>query len=471
MDPFATAADTASAVRNKTISARELVELTFRRIDEINPPINAIVGDMKATALSRAADADRALADGRALGPLHGVPITIKESFAYRGTPNTWGLPDLARANSPRTAVAIERLESAGAIVVGKTNVPVMLSDWQSYNPLYGTTNNPWDLARTSGGSTGGGAAAVAAGLGALSMGSDLSGSLRIPAHFCGVYTHKPSLNLIEMDGVQPGPWNGSPGPPMDLAVIGPMARDARDLALALDVLGPPHGDARSAWTWRMPAPRHTRLRDFRVGYIIEDPIAPISSEVRKPYERLVSALMKTGATLKQGWPGGINPQAAAETYGYLLMSFATADLTGHRHSTFDHARWLRETQSRLAFRRRWQQYFDNFDVFLLPASFSAAFPHDHSEPIDKRIVKTADGPRPYVQNASYWISMASLSGLPSTVAPIGLTDDGLPVGVQILGPMWEDGTSIEFAALLSDVTNGFVPPPSASTANSRAAT
>ena len=460
MNPFATAAETAAAVRSKSISARELVELTFQRIDSVNPALNAIVGDLRAPALSRAAAADKALTDGRVLGPLHGVPITIKESFAYCGTPNTWGLPNLAHAVSPRTAVAIERLESAGAIVVGKTNVPVMLADWQSYNPMYGTTNNPWDVSRTSGGSTGGGAAALAAGLGALSMGSDLSGSLRIPAHFCGVYTHKPSLNAIEMAGLQPGPWDGSPGPPMDLAVIGPMSRDARDLALALEVLAGPAGDARKAWTWRMPAPRHTRLQDFRIGYIVDDPIAPISSEVRKPYENLISALTKAGATLKRGWPPEIDLRAAAETYGFLLMSFVTADLTGKRPSSFDHARWLRETQSRLAFRMLWQKYFERYDVFLLPASFTAAFPHDHSEPIDKRVVKTPEGPRPYVQNSSYWISIASLSGLPATVAPIGLTDDGLPVGVQILAPMWEDATSIELAALLSEVTNGFVAPP-----------
>jgi amidase len=246
----------------------------------------------------------------------------------------------------------------------------------------------------------------------------------------------------------------------MDLAVIGPMARDARDLALALEVLGGPAGDDRKAWNWRMPASRHTRVQDFRIGYIVDDPIAPISSEVRTPYEELISALKKTGATLKQGWPTGVDPRVAAETYGFLLMSFVTADLTGKRPSSFDHARWIRETLSRLAFRQTWQQYFESCDVFLLPASFTAAFPHDHSEPIDKRVVKTPEGPRPYVQNSSYWISIASLSGLPATVAPIGLTDGGLPVGVQVLAPMWEDATSIEFAALLADVTGGFITPP-----------
>ncbi len=460
MHPFATAAEMATAIRKKTISARELVELTFQRIEAVNPALNAIVWELREPALARAAEADRALAEGRVLGPLHGVPITIKESFAYRGTPNTWGLPDLAHAMSPRTAIAIERLESAGAIVVGKTNVPVMLADWQTANPLYGTTNNPWDLSRTPGGSTGGGAAAVAAGLGALTMGSDLSGSLRIPAHFCGVYAHKPSLDLVSMEGLQPGPWDGSPGPPMDLAVAGPMARDARDLALALDLVSGPNEDDRKAWTWRMPPPRRTRLQDFRIGFIVDDPIAPIASDVRRVYEDLVSALGKTGAKMQQGWPSGVDLRNAAETYGFLLMSFVTADLTGTRASTFDHARWLRETMQRLSFRAVWQKYFESCDVFLLPASFTAAFPHDHSQPIDQRIVKTPEGTRPYVQNTSYWISVASLSGLPATVAPIGLTDEDLPVGIQILAPMWEDSTSIEFAAVLSEVTGGFVAPP-----------
>jgi amidase len=460
MNPLATAAEMAAAIHKKTISARELLELTLQRIDAINPALNAIVWQLREPALARAAEADQALARGRVLGPLHGVPITIKDSFAYRDSPSTWGLPDLAHAMSPRTAIAIERLESAGAIVVGKTNVPVMLSDWQTYNPVYGVTNNPWDRSRTPGGSTGGGAAAVATGMGALTMASDISGSIRIPAHFCGIYGHKPSLSVVSTDGHQPGPWDGAPGPLMDLAVVGPLARDARDLALALDILAGPNGDDAKAWTLRMPAARHTRLKDFRIGYVVDDPVAPIASDVRTVYESLISKLSKTGATIQEGWPAGVDLRGVSETYGFLLMSLVTADFTGKKPSKFDHARWLRETMQRLAFRAVWQKYFESVDVFLLPSSFTAAFPHDHSEPIEKRTVKTPEGMRPYVQNAAYWISIASLSGLPATVAPIGLTDGGLPVGIQILAPMWEDGTSIEFAALLSEVTDGFVEPP-----------
>jgi amidase len=469
---FATAATMAEAIRKKTISASELIDLTFQRIDRHNATLNAIVWPLREHATARAKQADQAIAEGRTLGPLHGVPTTIKESFAYRGSPNTWGLPALKHAMSPGTALAIERLESAGAIVVGKTNVPVMLGDWQSYNPVYGITNNPWDVSRTPGGSTGGGAAAVAAGFGALTMGSDLSGSIRIPAHFCGVYGHKPSLELVSTAGFQPGPWDGSPGPLMDLSVVGPMARGACDLVLALDVLAGPQGDDAKAWAWRMPVPRHTRVKDFRIGYVIDDPIAPIASDIGKQYERTLSALGKAGAKMEQGWPAGVDLRAAADTFDYLLMSLVTADLTprdeteqprsrGDRTpNTADHARWLRETQRRLAFRATWQSYFKSHDVFLLPSSFTAAFAHDHGEPMEKRLIETPEGRRPYIQHAPYWISTATLAGLPATVAPVGVTDAGLPVGIQIVAPMWEDGTSIEFAALLSELTGGFTAPP-----------
>src|SRR2546430_5385248 len=300
---FATAAEMTDAIRRKEISASELLGITFQRIDLHNPKVNAIIWQDREQAMERAKRADAALAEGNTSGALHGVPITIKESFAYRGSPNAWGLPALKNAISPRTAVAVERLESAGAIIVGKTNVPVMLGDWQTYNAIHGTTNNPWDLTRTPGGSTGGGAAAVASGIGALTIGSDLSGSIRIPAHFCGVYGHKPSLELVSMAGFQPGPWDGSPGYPMDLSVAGPLARSARDLALAVSVLGGPNGDETKAWTWHLPAPRRTRLKDFRIGYLLDDAAAPVASDIGARDEEAVTELERAGARLERGWP------------------------------------------------------------------------------------------------------------------------------------------------------------------------
>jgi amidase len=479
-DPaFATAGETAEALRTKRISATELMNVTFQRMDRHNPTLNAIVWQDREQAMARAKRADETLAKGSDSGPLLGVPVTIKESFAYRGSPSTWGVPSLKEANSPQTAVAVARLESSGAIVVGKTNVPVMLGDWQSYNPIHGTTNNPWDLARTPGGSTGGGAAAVAAGLGCLTIGSDLSGSIRIPAHFCGVYGHKPSLELVSLAGFQPGPWDGSPGYPMDLSVAGPLARSAGDLRLALNAIGGSNGDEAKAWTWRMPAPRHTRIADFRIGYVLEDnALGPIASDVGAAYERTLSELSRAGAKMERGWPAGVDPRAQMRVFSYLLFALLTASMTHdareQSRKRFEknpndivaaaavepHARWLQETLRRLAIRALWQTYFETHDVFLLPTAFTAAFPHDHSEPIDNRVVETPEGKRPYARDMASWISLATLAGLPATVAPVGRTRADLPVGIQIVAPMWEDGTSIEFAALLSEVVGGFTAPP-----------
>ena len=475
---FATAIDTADAVRTGRISARDLVSLTFERIDRHNPTLNAISWLDRDQAMTHAKLADEALARGKASGALHGVPVTIKDAFAYQGSPNPWGVPALNTLTSHRTAVAVKRLQSAGAIVVGKTNVPVMLGDWQTYNPIHGTTNNPWDLTRTPGGSTGGGSAALGGGLGSLTLGSDLSGSIRIPAHFCGVYGHKPSLGLVSLAGFQPGPWDGSPGYPMDLAVAGPMARSARDLALALSVLGGPDGADARAWRWRMPSPRHTRLGDFRIGYVLDDAIAPLGSDVRALYENLLSHLGKSGAKIERGWPPSVDPQAQMSTFQYLLFALVTIDADqddreGARKRLQDHpddmaaaaavephARWLRESQRRLAFRAAWEQYFESHDVFLLPTAFTAAFPHDQSTPLEDRVIDTPDGRRPYLRDIASWTSFATVAGLPATVAPVGRTAAGLPAGIQIIAPMWEDGTSIEFAALLSDLVGGFTPPP-----------
>jgi len=353
-----------------------------------------------------------------------------------------------------------------------------MLGDWQSYNPIYGTTNNPWDLTRTPGGSTGGGAAEIAAGLSALTMGSDLNGSIRIPAHFCGVYGHKPSLNLVSTEGFQPGPWDGGPGYPMDISVVGPMARDARDLALAMQVLSGPNGDETAAWTWRMPSSRHKRIEDFRIGYVGDDAGARLAPDVARAYDDALSALGRTGAKMDRGWPAGFDISGQMQTFGYLLSSLVNADVSPDQRQRFreqlqrdpqdvfaagavePHARWLHETQRRLAVRVLWQKYFETHDVLLMPVSIAAAFPHDHTEPITNRVVETQAGKRAYVRDVAFWIMFASLAGLPATVAPIGVTTEGLPVGIQIVAPMWEDGTSIEFAALLSAVVGGFSAPP-----------
>lgn len=400
---YASASEMAEAVRRKKISARELLEATFQRIDRYNPKLNAIVIEFRERAMARAKDADRALAKGTAWGPLHGVPVTIKEASAYAGSPNTWGRPEWKGVNSLHTAVAVQRLESAGAIVIGKTNVPTGLADIQSFNDVYGTTNNPWDLTRTPGGSTGGGAAAVAAGLGPLTLGSDFGGSIRTPAHLCGVYGHKPTVNLVSVLGHQAGPWDGRrfatldsgglrPGQPIgrsfNLQVAGPLARDARDLGLALSVLGGPEGDEALAWTWRMPQPRHKRLSDFRIGYVMgrrmvtagdTPPITiggatlsrdePIASDLLEVYDKLLSALARAGARLELGWPAGIDFKSQIELMTYLGVSRfnpgeeqlkrfrqrldANPDDRLALGYAGPHSRWIVETERQLSFARR----------------------------------------------------------------------------------------------------------------------
>ncbi len=264
----------------------------------------------------------------------------------------------------------------------------------------------------------------------------------------------------------------------MDLAVAGPLARSAGDLALALSVLGGAAAEESKAWTWRLPAARHTRLKDFRIGYVLDDPFSPVASDVGAVYQTMLSELSNAGARLERGWPPGLDPWASMSTFLYLLFALVTADLSGDDRersrqrftshpddlmaaaAVEPHARWLDETRRRLAFRARWQEYFESHDVFLLPTTFTAAFLHDHCEPMDNRVVDTPDGKRSYTRDMASWVSVATLAGLPATVAPVGRTSTGLPAGIQILSPMWEDGTSIEFASLLSEVVGGFVVPP-----------
>lgn len=473
---FLTALQAAEAIREKKISSLELTKHIFERIDRFNPALNAFVYLLKEDALARARQADEALARGESLGAFHGVPMSVKESFAAAGHPCTWGIPPFKGSQAPRNAVVVDRLLGAGAVLVGATNVPVNLADWQSYNPIYGTTNNPWDVKRTPGGSSGGSAAALAAGLGYLSVGSDIGGSIRVPSNFCGIYGHKPTLDLVSLSGHQPGGVPTAPGFSTLLAVAGPMARSAGDLLAALRVLGGPVGWEAKAWKWELPPARGQSLKEFRVGYVLDDPIAPTAPEVRAVLEKVIENVGRAGATIKPGWPASFQPSALLNTYLYMLFAFEISmsppeaqeeqrkkfeEMAGPAAAgaltSFTH--WQAQNLERVRFRARWQAYFDEVDVFLSPATFTAAFPHDHSEPQSRRSIATSGGPRRYMDGLN-WISPATLTGCPATVAPAGRTEAGLPVGIQIMGPYSEDATTIAFADLLGREIGGFVPPP-----------
>ncbi len=472
---FASALEAANAIRTKKVSSTELTRRMFERIDRYQPQLNAFVYQMREQALAQARRADEAIARHEPLGAFHGVPFAVKESFGVKGEPDTWGIPQFKDARAEKNSAVVDHLLGAGAVLTGGTNVPVNLQDWQTYNPIYGTTNNPWDVKRTPGGSSGGSAAALAAGLTYLSVGSDIGGSLRVPAHFCGIYAHKPTLDLVSLRGHLPGGAQEAPGFSTLLAVAGPIARSARDLHAGLKVIGGPDGWAAKAWSWKMPAARKRALKDFRVGFVVDDPSARPTSDMKPVLDRALTALGRAGAQLHPGWPAGFHLPELLDNYLVLLFAFFYATAPKAAQETLlaqypaetppgrglraSHAEWQDQDFRRLGFRKQWQDYFANIDVFLTPVAFTPAFAHDHSPNMGARVIDTADGKRPYMEMLN-WIATPTLTGCPATAAPIGRTAAGLPVGLQIMGPYWEDATPIEFAALLADEIGGFEAPP-----------
>ena len=453
---FHPATDAAAMLRHKEISSRELTELLLARIEAVNPALNAVVELRPEAALQEAAAADQVIAQG-AVGPLEGVPMTIKESFNVAGLHTTWGNPAFKDYVADSDATVVRRLKRAGAVIVGKTNLPLMLGDFgQTANDLYGITNNPWDRARTPGGSSGGAAAALAAGMTFLEYGSDLVGSIRIPASFCGVYGLKPSVGVVPLTGFQPP---GPPAGPSDMtymSAVGPIGRSARDLRTAMNVTAGPEPPAANAYTWTLSPPRHARLEDFRVGVVLDHDYASVSSEITTLLSSAVDALIGAGATVVDGWPEDVDPVQQYESFGFHVQLFFAFQ---QREEHFAQVpEFIDREHQRMAARAAWSRYFNDIDVFLCPANFTPAFPHD-SRPFEDRRIATPEGEQPY-NNQAFWISHASLAGLPAVAAPIGRTPGGLPVGAQIIGPLYEDGTALEFAELLGDVIGGYEPPP-----------
>ena len=473
---FASAVSAARAIRDGRVTSFALTQEAFARVDRYNRSLNLFAYQLRQEALARAKAMDEALARGEWHGALHGVPVTVKESFGVAGQPCTWGIKGLATTRAPANSDVVERLLGAGAVLIGATNAPLFLADVQTYNEIYGTTNNPWDLNRTPGGSSGGSAAALAAGIGFLSVGSDIGGSIRSPASFCGVFGHKPTLDIVSDIGHEPGGGRSSPGFSTLLAVCGPLARDADDLIAALEILAGPNGADAKAWSWKLPAPRQRALKDFRVGYVLDDPWVPVSSEIKPVLASALAVLERAGTKLKPGWPTGLNIADLDETYRFMVRAFDFS-MVPEKEKAAERSRliaspdprakwglasfsdWQLRNLKRLDFRALWQRYFEGIDVFLSPVIFTAAFPHDHREPKADRRIATPEGPRNYWDTLR-WIEPATLTGCPATSAPIGLTASGLPVGMQVMGPYQEDATPIIFAGLLSKELGGFQPPP-----------
>jgi amidase len=431
-----------------------------------------------AAARKRARQADAALKKGLSWGPLHGLPMTIKESFDVAGLSTTWGLPEFKNHLAQRNALAVQRYIDAGAVVFGKTNVPTLLADWQTFNEIYGTTNNPWDVTRVPGGSSGGSAAALAAGLTGLETGSDIGASIRDPAHYCGVYGHKPTYGICAPNG------QALPGKvaTQDIAVIGPLARSADDLELALKIIGGP--DAIDGRGWRLslpPSPKQT-LREFKVAVMLTAETAEVDVSVQDRIQGVADFLAKNKAKVSDTARPDIDTAKAHRAFIHLVRAATSGRQTDEvfaRHleaarkvkpddtsypawmvkgNTMSHREWLGWNEERHQMRLKWDAFFEEYDVLLCPAGATAAFPHNQQGERWERMVSVNGKPQPSTTQL-FWAGFMGMANLPSTVAPAGLTAEGLPVGVQIVGPQYGDLTCIKLAQLLEREYRGFVPP------------
>lgn len=478
---FKTAAELSALLAAGKISAVELAEHTIAQIERHDAAINAVCVRDFDRGLEAARAADAALARGET-APLLGIPMTVKESYNVAGLPTTWGFVSQKDFIAAQDALSIARVKEAGAVILGKTNVPVALGDWQSYNDIYGVTNNPYDLGRTPGGSSGGSSAALAAGYGALSLGSDIGGSLRAPAHYCGVYAHKPTFALAAARGHVMPPFPPLP-PSRDLSVIGPMARSAADLALLLDVIAAPDPlEAGIGYRQALPAARHAALKDFRILVLDTHPLLPLAASVHGAVETLAENLAKAGAAVSRESP--LLPDLAdnARLYMRMLVAVIAAGMMPdeyaasmvaaaaldpndislaaerRRGSVLTHRDWLMADSGRNRLRAQWRDLFKTFDAVICPIMPTPAYPHDHEPDQTLRTIDIDGKNYPYADQL-VWPGIATLPGLPATAIPVAMSKDGLPIGLQIVGPWLEDRTPLKLAELIEQAFGGFVPP------------
>ena len=470
----------ADAIRRREVSSRELLEQYLARVDRLNPPLNAVV-TVDAEGARLAADAaDASLARGETAGPLHGLPMTIKDTYQTAGMRTTCGLPAWDHVPE-RDAEAVRRLRGAGAVIFGKTNTPTLAGDWQTYNPIFGTSNNPWDTARTTGGSSGGAAAAVATGMTALELGSDIGGSIRFPSNWCGVCGHKTTWGIVSQTGHLP------PAPDTlastDLSVVGPLARDVEDLELALGVLAGAAGHAAVGWRLELPAPRATTLGDLRLALWLDDPAYPVDTEVGDVLASAATALRDGGARVVDVRPAVVLPDVVRLyqqfLYPILLSTMARRSFDNlvtladslpeeddrplartARFATQRYRDWVFANEKREQLRALMAEFFSSVDALLLPVAMVPAIPHDHSESFPDRVIQVDGASRPYTDLMA-WVALATVTHLPATVVPVGHTTSGLPVGIQIVGPYLEDRTTLAVARHVEGLLGGFILPPS----------
>jgi amidase len=476
---FASATELAEKIRQRDISAVELLQTYLDRVDRFNGDVNAIVVDVRDQAMEQARNADAALAAGKAVGPLHGVPMTVKESYDLEGTPTTRGNPELKGNIADEDAVSVKKLKEAGVVVFGKTNVPLALADFQSYNKVYGTTNNPYNLERTPGGSSGGSAAALATGLTGLEAGSDIGGSIRNPAHYCGVFGHKATHNLLWTRGHSAV---GQPDTKPDITVIGPLARSAADLDTAVRAMSGPDEIMARGYQLNLPEFGDRRLSDLKIAVWSDDEMCPVDREVRARVDAVADACRAAGAQVDDQARPAFTSRHSQEIYEHLLQATMSSRMPDNDYQSLkqhvesldpdDQSRtarvlrgqvssfkdWAKSNEQRQQMRWCWHEFFKEYDVLLTPVMPTAAFPHDHRE-FSERTILVNNEERPYFDQV-FWAGLTGVTFLPSTVIPTGLNNEGLPIGLQIVGPEYGDLITIGVAGALEAEGFRFTPPP-----------
>jgi amidase len=472
--PYSTASEMLTALRARKVSSAELVEMHLQRIEERDGALNSIPIRTADRARDAARLADAALARGQR-APLLGLPMTLKESTQTAGLPQTAGIPAFKDYRPAGDGPLASAVFSAGACLLGKTNIPVALGDWQADSPIYGRTNNPWDLTRTPGGSTGGGGAALAAGLTPLEIGSDIGGSIRVPGAYCGVYGHRPSETAIPRAGVFP--LADLPNPAAVMGVQGPLARSAEDLELLFDVLAGPVLGEDAGWKLALPEARHAKLADFRVAVMPPMPWVKPATEMQGKVEALAAFLSQRGAKVAQAMPALDYDQYFRDYLTLLTVATSQGQTRAEREArarankdtgilaaqaeglTLDAAGYLALLNRRELARHAWRSFFGDWDVLIGPMTLDAAFPHQTVADFASRTLLVDNEPVSYLLNIVYpmW---AIFAGQPSTAFPAGLNRAGLPLGLQAIGPYLEDKTTLRFAQLLEREWQGFQRPP-----------
>jgi amidase len=452
------AVDLAAGIRTGKWSSRELLDLYVNRIERLGGPVNAVVTFDVERARDAADAADAAVARGDELGPLHGLPVTIKDAIETEGIRSTGGARELADHVPTADAPAVARLKDAGAIVFGKTNLPRWSADFQTFNELFGVTNNPWALDRTVGGSSGGAAAAVAAGFTSFELGTDIGGSVRIPSHCCGVFGLKPSFGVIPQRGYLDHVGGGTTD--ADINVFGPITRSADDLDLLLGVLAGPEPERATAWRIELPECDARELSDLRIGTWLDHPSAPVDAEYGALLRAALDQLVAAGARVDDDHPP-VDFDAQQDVFSRMIVAAISPSIDGEVADVVSgsHRAWLRADEERAALRARWAEWFTAHDLLVLPVLTVPAFPHDHEPDMLGRTIDVNGVRRPLVE-AIRWLGLVGIVGLPSAVVPVGRTAAGLPVGAQLAAPYLHDRRAVRAARLVSDALGGYTPPP-----------